>query len=81
MMLLARPALSIAWRMPAFSARRFSLAMRPAGLSEPRLILRPVLSRWRLVLTASVLRRSTRWAISELTLVLILLIGQSLRDG
>ena len=48
-MLLARPALSIACEMPAFSARRFSLAMSPAGLSAPLLIFKPVLRRSRLV--------------------------------
>jgi hypothetical protein len=73
MMLLARSALSIAVVMPVFSARRFSLAMRPAGLSAPLLIFRPVLSRSRLVFRLSLFFRSTRCAMSELTLVLILL--------
>src|SRR5436190_23040154 len=73
MMLLARPALSIACVMPAFSERRFSEAMRPAGLSAPVLIFKPVLSRSRLVLRLSLFLRSTRWAINELTFVLILL--------
>src|SRR4051812_17778414 len=73
MMLLARWALLMAELMPVFSARRFSLAMRPAGSSLPLLIFRPVLNRSRLVLSLSWLPRNTRWAISELTFVLILL--------
>ena len=47
----ARPALSIACVIPAFSERRFSLAINPAGLSAPVLIFKPVLSRCRLVLS------------------------------
>ena len=73
MMLLARSALSMAWAMPVFSERRFSLAMRPAGLSAPLLIFKPVLSRSRLVFRLLLLDRSTRCASNELTLVLILL--------
>jgi hypothetical protein len=56
MMLVARSAFSMAWAMPAFSERRFSLAIRPAGLSAPLLIFRPVLSRSRLLLSAVLLR-------------------------
>ena len=38
----ARSALVIAALIAVFSARRFSLAIRPAGSSAPRLIRRPV---------------------------------------
>src|SRR5687768_15441338 len=75
MMLPARPAFSMACWMPAFSARRFSEAIRPAGLSAPLLIFRPVLRRARLVLSELLFLRSTRCAISELTFVLIRLMG------
>src|SRR3954452_1721883 len=67
--------------MPAFSERRFSLAIRPAGLSAPVLIFRPVLSRSRLLFSESLFFLSTRWAMSELTLVLMRVMGRSLRDG
>src|SRR4051812_43734188 len=75
MMLDARPALSMACVMPAFSARRFSLAIKPAGLSAPVLIFKPVLKRWSEVLRWSLFFLNTRCAMSELTLVLILLMG------
>ena len=46
--------------MPACSALRFSLAIRPAGSSAPVLIFRPVLSRWRLVLSVCVVLSPAR---------------------
>src|SRR5438067_12580433 len=72
-MLLARLALSIAWVIPSCSALRFSLAINPAGSSPPVLIRKPVLSLSRLLLSSSLFLRKTRWAMSELTFVLILL--------
>src|SRR4051812_15903122 len=81
MMLLARPALSIACVMPACSDLRFSLAMRPAGLSAPVLIFRPVLKRCNEVLRLWLFRPNTRCATSELTLVLILLMMSFLDDA
>ena len=71
---------SIAVVMPTFSARRFSLAIKPAGLSAPLLIFRPVLRRCRLVFNWLLLRPRTRCEMSELTLVLMRLM-MSLRDG
>ena len=58
-----------------------SLAIRPAGSSAPLLIFKPVLSRWRLVESDLLFCAKTRCAMSELTLVLILLMMMSLRDG
>ena len=75
MMLPARSALSIACVMPTFSARRFSLAISPAGLSAPVLIFRPVLSRVSDVLSFDWFMFSVRWASSEGTLVLIRVMG------
>jgi hypothetical protein len=72
MMLLARLALSIAVVMPTCSLLRFWLAIRPAGSSLPLLIFKPVLRRWRLVLSAALLLASDRCAIRDGTLVLIL---------
>src|SRR5262245_4148476 len=62
----------------AFSERRFSLAIKPAGSSPPRLIRRPVLRRSRLPTSPLFCPASTRWASNDETFVLIRLIVSSL---
>src|SRR4051812_47250974 len=77
MTLLARLELSIAWWMPVISLRRASLAMSPAGSSAPRLIRRPLLSRWRVPFSVCCDLASPRWAVSAATFVLMRAIQSS----
>ncbi len=71
----ARSALPMAAVRADFSARRFSLAIRPAGSSLPRLIFRPVERRSSETLSDWLLAPSTRWPMSDETLVLMRDIG------
>ena len=73
----ARSALPMAASIDACWLRRFSLAIRPAGSSAPRLICRPVDRRSSDVFRARFCWPRTRWPSSEFTLVLIRLIGFS----
>src|SRR6185437_556106 len=66
--------------IPVCWALKPSLAIRPAGSSLPVLIFKPVLRRCRLVFSELVFCCNERCAISELTLVFIVLIPVSLRD-
>ena len=71
--LVARSALDMADWMEALSARRFSLAIRPAGSSEAVLIRKPVLRRWRVLLRLALFWLNTVEASKAVTLVLMLL--------
>src|SRR4051812_17757727 len=77
MTLLARLELSIAWWMPVISLRRASLAMSPAGSSTPRLIRRPLLSRWSVPFSVCWDLASPRWAVRAETFVLMRAIQSS----
>ena len=68
----ARSALPMAALMAAFSARRLSEAMRPAGLSDPRLMETPVERRSSVWVIIDCCWPSTRRASMEETLVLML---------
>src|SRR4051812_28419075 len=78
MTLLARLELSMAWWMPVISLRRASLAISPAGSSAPRLIRRPLLSRWSVPFSVCCDLASPRWAVRADTFVLMRAIQSSL---